>query len=71
MAEYRIDDLARRVGTTARNIRAYQQHDLPHPPRLLGRVGVCSDAHVRRLRPILSLLRRGYDAPQIQELLEA
>lgn len=71
MAEYRIDDLARRVGTTARNIRAYRQRGLLHPPRLLGRVGVYSDTHVRRLRRILSLLRRGYDAPQIQELLDA
>ncbi len=71
MAEYRIDDLARRVGTTARNIRAYQQRGLLHPPRLLGRVGVYSETHVRRLRRILSLLSRGYDAPQIQELLDA
>ena len=32
MAEYRIDDLARAAGTTARNVRAYQERGLLPPP---------------------------------------
>lgn len=71
MTEYRIDELARAAGTTVRNIRAYQDRGLLHPPRVLGRVGLYSDAHLRRLRRVLSLLRRGYASAQIQELLGA
>lgn len=71
MADYRIDDLARTVGTTVRNIRAYQDRGLLHPPKLLGRAGIYSDSHVRRLRRILSLLQRGYASAQIHELLDA
>lgn len=71
MSEYRIDELARAAGTTVRNIRAYQDRGLLHPPRVLGRVGVYSDLHLRRLRRVLSLLRRGYASAQIQELLGA
>ncbi|MEH3033716.1 MAG: MerR family transcriptional regulator [Aeromicrobium erythreum] len=71
MSEYRIDELARAAGTTVRNIRAYQDRGLLHPPRVLGRVGVYSESHLRRLRRVLSLLRRGYASAQIQELLGA
>ncbi|MEJ7633827.1 MerR family transcriptional regulator [Aeromicrobium sp.] len=71
MTEYRIDDLARLVGTTVRNIRAYQDRGLLAPPRLLGRVGLYSEAHVARLRAITSLLQRGYASAQIHELLRA
>lgn len=71
MADYRIDDLAKKVGTTVRNIRAYQDRGLLAPPRLLGRVGIYSEAHVARLRHITSLLNRGYASAQIHELLHA
>ncbi len=71
MADYRIDDLARVVGTTVRNIRAYQDRGLLAPPRLLGRVGIYSEAHVARLRHISSLLQRGYASAQIRELFHA
>lgn len=71
MADYRIDDLARTVGTTVRNIRAYQDRGLLAPPRLLGRVGIYSDVHVARLKHIKSLLQRGYASAQIHELFGA
>ena len=71
MADYRIDDLAKKVGTTVRNIRAYQDRGLLAPPRLLGRVGIYSESHVARLRHITSLLGRGYASAQIHELLHA
>lgn len=71
MADYRIDDLAKKVGTTVRNIRAYQDRGLLAPPRLLGRVGIYSESHVARLRHITSLLNRGYASAQIHELLHA
>lgn len=71
MTEYRIDELARAAGTTVRNIRAYQDRGLLHPPRVLGRVGMYSEQHLRRLRRVLSLLNRGYASAQIQELLGA
>lgn len=71
MADYRIDDLARVVGTTVRNIRAYQDRGLLAPPRLLGRVGIYSESHVARLQHISSLLQRGYASAQIRELFHA
>ncbi|RYJ07278.1 MAG: MerR family transcriptional regulator [Actinomycetales bacterium] len=71
VTEYRIDELARAAGTTVRNIRAYQDRGLLHPPRVLGRVGMYSEQHLRRLRRVLSLLNRGYASAQIQELLGA
>ncbi|MEO6470324.1 MAG: MerR family transcriptional regulator [Aeromicrobium sp.] len=71
MPDYRIDDLARAVGVTVRNIRAYQDRGLLSPPRILGRVGIYSDAHAARLRHIKALLQRGYASPQIHELFGA
>jgi len=71
MAEYRIDDLARTVGTTVRNVRAYQDRGLLAPPRIDGRVGFYTDAHLARLRIIQSFLDRGYAMAQIAELLTA
>jgi DNA-binding transcriptional MerR regulator len=69
--DYRIDELARAAGTTVRNIRAYQDRGLLHPPRRTGRVGLYSEAHVARLRLIASLLERGYTLANIAELLVA
>lgn len=69
--EYRIDELAGAAGTTVRNVRAYQDRGLLHPPRRTGRVGVYSDAHLARLRLIGSLLERGYTLANIAELLAA
>jgi DNA-binding transcriptional MerR regulator len=70
-AELTIDELARRAGTTVRNVRAYQDRGLLPPPRRRGRVGVYSDAHLARLRLIGALLDRGYSLGNIDEMLAA
>lgn len=70
-AEMRIDELARRAGTTVRNVRAYQEKGLLPPPRRQGRVGLYSPSHLARLKVIGSLLVRGFTAANIGELLAA
>jgi len=69
--ELRIDELARRAGTTVRNVRAYQDRGLLPGPRREGRVGWYSAAHLARLRLIGELLDRGYTLANIGELLAA
>ncbi len=67
--EYRIDELAEAAGTTARNIRAYQDRGLLPPPRREGRIGWYGEAHLARLRIIGALLERGYSLGNIAELI--
>lgn len=69
VTDYRLDDLARAAGTTARNVRLYQERGLLPPPRLVGRVGWYAEAHLARLRLITRLLDRGYSLGNIAELL--
>lgn len=69
--EYSIEELAQAASTTVRNIRAYQDRGILAPPRLRGRKGVYSNAHLARLRVISSLLERGYTLNSIHELLSA
>ncbi len=64
-----IDELARRAGTTTRNVRAYQARGLLPPPRLVGRVGYYGDAHVARLTLIARLQERGFSLAGIDTLL--
>lgn len=71
MTEYRIDELARRAGTTVRNVRAYQDRGLLEPPRRQGRVGLYSEDHLVRLRVIADLLARGYTLSSIGDLMAA
>lgn len=68
--ELRIDDLARRAGTTVRNVRAYQDRGLLPPPRRAGRVALYDHDHLARLRLVGSLLERGYSLANIGELLD-
>lgn len=68
---YRIDDLARVSGVTVRNIRAYQERGLLHPPRRDGRVAIFDDGHLSRLKIISSMLERGYTTAHITEMLNA
>lgn len=68
--ELRIDDLARRAGTTVRNVRAYQDRGLLTPPRRAGRVALYDADHLARLRLIGSLLERGFSLANIGELLD-
>ncbi|WP_051939895.1 MerR family transcriptional regulator [Phaeacidiphilus oryzae] len=70
-AEYRIDDLAREAGTTARNVRAYQDRGLLPRPDRRGRANVYGPAHLERLRLISQLLDRGHTLAGIKELIDA
>jgi DNA-binding transcriptional MerR regulator len=69
MPHYRVDELARRAGTTVRNVRAYQERGLLPPPRREGRVALYDEAHLGRLRVVNRLLDRGYTSANIAELL--
>lgn len=66
-----IDELARRAGTTSRNIRAYQERGLLPPPRLVGRTGYYDEAHVARLHHITRLADRGFSLAAMRELFDA
>lgn len=68
---YRIDDLARVSDVTVRNIRAYQERGLLHPPAKRGRVVLFDDTHLARLKVITSMLNRGYTSDHISEMLTA
>lgn len=69
-ARYRIDDLARAAGTTARNVRAYQERGLlPPPTARAGRAGIYDDSHLARLRLIDALLQRGFTTAHIADFI--
>ncbi|MEY2474874.1 MAG: hypothetical protein QOG87_189 [Actinomycetota bacterium] len=66
-----IDELARRAGTTSRNVRAYQERGLLPPPERTGRVGMYGEGHLARLRLIANLTERGFSLASIAALLRA
>lgn len=67
MAEYRLDELARISGVSARNIRAYRERGLLDPPRRVGRSAYYDDYHLSQLKTIKQLLRRGFNSAHIAE----
>lgn len=67
MAEYRLDDLARVSGVSARNIRAYRERGLLDPPRRVGRSAYYDDYHLSQLKTINQLLRKGFNSAHIAE----
>lgn len=67
----RIEELATLAHTTVRNVRAYRERGLLHPPRQEGRVAYYDDSHLARLRTISALLERGYSIANIKELTSA
>jgi DNA-binding transcriptional MerR regulator len=67
VAEYRLDDLARASGISARNIRAYRERGLLDPPRRVGRAALYDDYHLSQLNTISQLLRKGYNSAHITE----
>jgi DNA-binding transcriptional MerR regulator len=69
--QYRVDDLARAAGTTVRNVRAYQERGLLHPPQRVGRIAVFDESHLARLKLVTSMLDRGYTSANIAEMLTA
>jgi DNA-binding transcriptional MerR regulator len=66
-----IDELARRSGVTARNIRAYQTRGLLTPPEVRGRTGFYSESHLARLRLIRDMQGAGFNLEAIKRLLDA
>lgn len=69
MSEYRVDDLARAAAMTVRNVRAYQERGLLHPPVRRGRTSWYDETHLARLRLIGQLLDRGYTSAHIAEFI--
>ena len=66
-----VEEIARRAGTTSRNVRSYQTKGLLPHPRKSGRVGFYNRFHLTRLRLIASMQERGYSLAAIGDLLEA
>ncbi len=71
MAEYRLNDLARASGVSARNIRAYRERGLLDPPRRVGRSAYYDDYHLAQLATINQLLRRGFNSAHIAQFFDS
>jgi DNA-binding transcriptional MerR regulator len=67
--ELTIDELARAVGMTVRNVRAYASRGLMPPPRLVGRTGYYADEHVSRLTLVRELLAEGYTLAAVERIV--
>lgn len=66
-----VDELARRAGTTTRNVRNYQTQGLLPPPTLVGRTGYYDDGHLGRLRLIAQLQQQGFSLAGIANMVTA
>ncbi|MET7467433.1 MerR family transcriptional regulator [Micromonospora sp. NPDC005686] len=66
---YSVEELARKVGMSPRNIRAHQARRLLPPPVRHGRAALYDDSHVRRLDAILTLQRQGFNLVSIEAML--
>ena len=64
-----VDQLGRKVGMSARNIRAYQARRLLAPPTRVGRNAYYGEGHVHRLEEIQVLQRQGYNLAAIANIL--
>jgi DNA-binding transcriptional MerR regulator len=67
LAEYRLEELARLSGVSARNIRAYRERGLLDPPRREGRSAFYNDAHLSQLKTINDLLHKGFHSTHVAE----
>ncbi len=65
-----IDELARRIGMTVRNIRAHQSRGLLPAPEVRGRTGYYGADHVARLELIQELQAEGFNLDLIRRLLD-
>src|SRR5213592_1196085 len=70
-ADLTIDELARRTGMTARNIRAHQSRGLLPPPEVRGRTGYYGPRHLARIELIQELQGQGFNLEAIRRLVEA
>lgn len=66
-----VDELARKAGTTTRNVRSYQTRGLLPPPEVIGRTGYYDESHLVRLGYIDRLQQRGFSLAAIRDLLAA
>ncbi len=66
---YTVDELARKVGMSPRNIRAHQARKLLAAPVRRGRAAYYEDSHVRRLEAIKALQRQGFNLVSIEAIL--
>jgi DNA-binding transcriptional MerR regulator len=66
-----IDDLAREVGLSVRNLRSHQARGLMPPPEVRKRVGYYGPEHVARVRLIQELQAEGMKLEGIKKLLDA
>lgn len=68
---YTIEQLARTVGMSPRNIRAHQTRRLLEPPVREGRTAYYDAQHLQRLETIQSLQEQGFNLTAIEALLAA
>src|SRR5215218_3672186 len=64
-----IDDLAREIGMSVRNVRSHQARGLLPPPEVRGRIGYYGPEHVSRLRLVQELQAEGMKLEGIKRLL--
>jgi DNA-binding transcriptional MerR regulator len=69
--ELTIDDLAREMGLSVRNVRSHQARGLLPAPEVRGRIGYYGPEHVTRLRLIQELQAEGMKLDGIKRLLRA
>ena len=65
-----VDELARAVGMTVRNVRAHQSRGLLPPPLVEGRVGFYNADHVARLQLIQDMQADGFNLRAIRHALD-
>jgi DNA-binding transcriptional MerR regulator len=65
-----IDELARQVGMTVRNVRAHQSRGLLPPPEIRGRTGFYGSEHVGRLEFVKDLQAEGFSLDVIKRILD-
>ena len=68
--QFTIDELARHVGMTVRNVRAHQSRGLLPPPEIRGRTGYYGPEHIGRLELIKDLQAEGYSLEVIKRILD-
>jgi DNA-binding transcriptional MerR regulator len=66
-----IDELARRVGMTVRNVRAHQGRGLLPAPEIRGRTGFYGPEHVARLELVKDLQAEGFNLAAIRRIVES
>lgn len=66
-----IDELARAVGMTVRNVRAHQSRGLLPPPDIRGRTGYYGRLHISRLELVKDLQAEGFNLEAIRRIVEA